>query len=115
MLTRQLHSLFCRNRRSAKVGQDVWGSPPSVLAGFSYLAVSQSATSSIAFFRQVPPHASQVKLPLMQGETFAAEWRESTDRLTGLTVKQLTHYKGHSHHLYFTNPGWHDGGRRLLF
>ena len=31
------------------------------------------------------------------------------------TVRQLTNYKGHSHHLYFTNPGWYDGGRKLLF
>jgi oligogalacturonide lyase len=30
-------------------------------------------------------------------------------------MRQLTNYKGHSHHLYFTNPGWFDGGRRLLF
>ncbi len=51
----------------------------------------------------------------MQGETFPAEWREYRDRLSGLTVKQLTHHKAHSHHLYFTTPGWHDGGRRLLF
>jgi oligogalacturonide lyase len=36
------------------------------------------------------------------------------DRVTGASVRQLTNYKGHSHHLYFTNPGWHDQGRRLL-
>jgi len=27
----------------------------------------------------------------------------------------LTDYRGHSHHLYFTNPGWHDGGRQVVF
>jgi oligogalacturonide lyase len=45
-----------------------------------------------------------------------AEWTApSADPETGATVRQLTNYKAHSHHLYFTNPGWHDGGRRLLF
>lgn len=43
------------------------------------------------------------------------EWRDYEDPLSGVTVRQLTDYKGHSHHLYFTNPGWWDGGRRLLF
>ncbi len=37
------------------------------------------------------------------------------DNVSGLEVTRLTAYKGHSHHLYFTNPGWHDAGRRLLF
>lgn len=37
------------------------------------------------------------------------------DTRTKRTVRQLTDYKGHSHHLYFTNPGWFDQNRRLLF
>jgi len=37
------------------------------------------------------------------------------DPLTGRKVRQLTSYKAHSHHLYFTNPGWWDNGRKLLF
>ncbi|XHR29808.1 MAG: oligogalacturonate lyase family protein [Chthoniobacteraceae bacterium] len=37
------------------------------------------------------------------------------DPLTGLEIIQLTNYKGHSHHFYFTNPGWYDGGKKLLF
>ncbi|HEY8746237.1 MAG TPA: hypothetical protein VIU62_24365, partial [Chloroflexota bacterium] len=46
----------------------------------------------------------------------AAEWgAPAPDRETGATVRRLTNYKGHSHHLYFTNPGWHAGGRKLLF
>lgn len=49
------------------------------------------------------------------GQVFPAEGRTYTDRLSGVPVRQLTDYLGHSHHLYFTNPGWHDGGRRLLF
>jgi oligogalacturonide lyase len=44
-----------------------------------------------------------------------AERQTATDPDTGATVRRLTGYKGHSHHLYFTNPGWHAGGTRLLF
>lgn len=36
------------------------------------------------------------------------------DPQSGVEVVQLTNYKGHSHHFYFTNDGWYDGGRRLL-
>jgi oligogalacturonide lyase len=44
-----------------------------------------------------------------------SELRIFNDRLSGRKVRQLTAYKCHSHHLYFTNPGWFDDGRRLLF
>jgi oligogalacturonide lyase len=37
------------------------------------------------------------------------------DPKSGARVRRLTDHKGHSYHLYFTNPGWWDGGRRLLF
>lgn len=43
------------------------------------------------------------------------ERKTHRDRTTGLEVTQWTDYKGHSHHFYFTNPGWYDGGRKLLF
>jgi oligogalacturonide lyase len=46
---------------------------------------------------------------------WAPELTTHTDPETGVTVRQLTNHKGHSHHLYFTNPGWHAGGTRLLF
>lgn len=49
------------------------------------------------------------------GQMIPAEWREYRDRETGARVRQLTNYRGHSYHLYFTNPGWYDGGRRVLF
>lgn len=52
---------------------------------------------------------------MSKGERFPAEQRTFTVEQTGVEVRQLTHYKGHSYHLYFTNPGWYDGGRRLLF
>jgi oligogalacturonide lyase len=50
-----------------------------------------------------------------KGDSFAAEWLSYADPETGVEIRQLTNHKGHSHHLYFTNPGWYDGGRRLLF
>jgi oligogalacturonide lyase len=52
-----------------------------------------------------------------KGTQFPAEWREFSDSQTGIKIKQLTNYKGHSHHLYFTNSGWYndDQGQKLLF
>lgn len=52
---------------------------------------------------------------MAKGDRFPAEWRSFNDPSTGVNVRQLTGYKGHSHHLYFTNPGWYDDGRKLLF
>jgi|DewCreStandDraft_5_1066085.scaffolds.fasta_scaffold00088_63 oligogalacturonide lyase len=49
------------------------------------------------------------------GAEWPPEWSTSTDPETGVAVRRLTNYKGHSHHFYFTNPGWHAGGRRVLF
>jgi oligogalacturonide lyase len=46
---------------------------------------------------------------------FPSETVVCTDRYTGVRVRQLTNHKAHSHHLYFTNPGWWDSGRRLVF
>ena len=46
---------------------------------------------------------------------WAPEVQVTQDAESGATVRQLTNYKGISHHLYFTNPGWHAGGTRLLF
>jgi oligogalacturonide lyase len=50
-----------------------------------------------------------------KGHVWAAEWKSFNDAKTGVHVCQLTNYKGHSNHLYFTNNGWYDGGRKLLF
>ena len=49
------------------------------------------------------------------GRIWPAEWRDVEDPVSGVPLRQLTDYKGHSHHLYFTNPGWFAGGRKLLF
>lgn len=51
----------------------------------------------------------------MRLPVFPSEKRTYPDRVTGVTVHQLTEHLAHSYHLYFTNPGWWDGNRRLLF
>jgi len=50
-----------------------------------------------------------------KGRVWPAEWKTLEDPVSRVEVRQLSDYKGHSHHLYFTNPGWYDGGRKLLF
>ena len=42
------------------------------------------------------------------------EGRLLTDPATGVTLRQITDTRGHSHHLYFTSSGLFDGGRQLL-
>ena len=48
------------------------------------------------------------------GRIWPSEMIELQDPLSGIALRQLTNYRAHSHHFYFTNPGWYDGGRRLL-
>ena len=48
------------------------------------------------------------------GTTFASEISVSQDRLSGINVRRLTNYRGHSHHFYFTNPGWYANDSKLL-
>lgn len=49
------------------------------------------------------------------GRSTKPEWTTYKDSQSGVEVVQLTNYRGHSHHFYFTNPGWYDNGRKLLF
>ncbi len=51
----------------------------------------------------------------MKGTRFPAERRTFHDPATGSRITQLTDHKAHSYPLYFTNSGWWDGGRQLLF
>jgi oligogalacturonide lyase len=46
--------------------------------------------------------------------TFPMEMRTFSDPQTGTKITQLTRHHAHSHHLYFTNSGLWDQGRRLL-
>lgn len=48
-------------------------------------------------------------------EIYPSEMSDYQDRISGVTVHRLTSWLGHSHHTYFTNNGWWDGNRRLLF
>ncbi len=50
-----------------------------------------------------------------KGSVWAPEWKTSVDPVSGATVHQLTDYYAHSSHFYFTNPGWYDGGNKMLF
>jgi oligogalacturonide lyase len=49
------------------------------------------------------------------GRHWGVEVDEYTDPNSGATVRRLTDYPGSDNrHLYFTEPGWYDGGDRLL-
>src|SRR5690625_7196257 len=52
---------------------------------------------------------------MAKGDTSPSEPHQSEDPVTGVTITRLTDHKAHSHHTYFTNPGWYDEGRSLLF
>lgn len=52
---------------------------------------------------------------MTKGTSYRPEGRSFRDPATGVAIRQLTDHKAHSHHLYFTNPGWYAGGRKLLF
>lgn len=49
------------------------------------------------------------------GMIIKSEKKTYVDSTSGVKVTQLTDYKGNSHHFYFTNSGWYDNGRKLLF
>ncbi len=48
------------------------------------------------------------------GSKWEAEVKISTDPVSGATVRQLTDYKGHSNHAYFTYPAWFDNDRKII-
>jgi len=52
---------------------------------------------------------------MTKGRLWPPECKDYEDPRSGAHVRQLTNYMGHSHHPYFTNPGWYAGGRKLLF
>jgi oligogalacturonide lyase len=49
------------------------------------------------------------------GKSWPSETKVFRDGKSGVRIRQLTDYKGHSHHFYFTNSGWYEDGKRLLF
>jgi oligogalacturonide lyase len=46
---------------------------------------------------------------------YPSERTSYEDRVSGQTVHKLTGYLGHSVHPYFTDDGWFDGDRKMLF
>lgn len=49
------------------------------------------------------------------GSHWAPELKTFTDPVSGATIHQLTDYKAHSGHFYFTYPGWFDQDRKIVF
>jgi oligogalacturonide lyase len=49
------------------------------------------------------------------GARWQSELETYKDPVSGATVHQLTGYKGHSNHFYFTYPCWYDNGRKIVF
>lgn len=49
------------------------------------------------------------------GSRWTPELTVYEDPVSGATVRQLTDYKGHSNHFYFTYPCWYDGGQKIVF
>ena len=52
---------------------------------------------------------------IQEKKVYEPEMKTIRDRKTDVEIRQLTNYKGHSHHFYFTNPGWYADGTKLLF
>ena len=50
-----------------------------------------------------------------KGRRWPAEAVMQRDSETGASIRRLTGCLAHSQHLYFTNPGYYDGGKKLLF
>jgi oligogalacturonide lyase len=49
------------------------------------------------------------------GSHWEPELKIYPDPVSGATIHQLTDYKAHSCHFYFTYPGWFDEGRKIVF
>jgi oligogalacturonide lyase len=49
------------------------------------------------------------------GKTYAPEWRDYLDPLTGRHVRQLTDSRAENYHLYFYNPSVTPDGKYLIF
>jgi len=49
------------------------------------------------------------------GQKWKAEATFYKDPDTGVDMIRFTSYKGNHGHLYFTNPGWYDNGKKIVF
>ncbi len=50
-----------------------------------------------------------------KGRIWPSEKQTFVDGVSGATVHQLTSYMAHNYHPYFTDSGWYDEGRKLVF
>lgn len=50
----------------------------------------------------------------VQGQNWPSELIVSNDPVSGAKVRQLTNYRAHSNHSYFTYPCWYASGRKLV-
>ena len=48
------------------------------------------------------------------GKKWESEKTDFKDAVTGVQMSRLTTYKCNHNHLYFTNPGWYDNGKKLI-
>ena len=52
---------------------------------------------------------------MTKGKVWPSEMSVYHDRFTNVKITQLTDYKAHSHHLYFTENGWYHNQKKVLF
>ena len=75
---------------------------------------ANAAVRSGAVADSVPPDAVPEQGD-RAGRTVDAHSTTTTDPDTGVTVRRLTDALSHSHHLYFPQSGWYEGGQRLVY
>ena len=80
----------------------------------SFLAATGTALAATAS-QASRAHAATAAEAGGVGRRLAAELTVRKDPVSGATIRQLTDYRAHSNHAYFTYSAWYDGGRKLGF
>jgi hypothetical protein len=76
----------------------------------TFLAATGAALAATAG----PPSRARAAEAGGVGRRLAAELTVRKDPVSGATIRQLTDYRAHSNHAYFTYSAWYDGGRKLV-
>lgn len=79
----------------------------------TFLSATGAAVASMAG-RACPTLAAAAAEAGGVGRRLAAELTVRKDPVSGATIRQLTDYRAHSNHAYFTYSAWYDGGRKLV-
>ena len=79
----------------------------------SFLAATGTALAATAS-QASRAHAATAAEAGGVGRRLAAELTVRKDPVSGATIRQLTDYRAHSNHAYFTYSAWYDGGRKLV-